>query len=272
MSEQPTYEDNSDFEGLDELTTKIKVAISRLKEHEPAEGYYLAFSGGKDSTVIYDLAVKAGVKFDAHFNKTTVDPVELLNFIRGNYPGVLWSSPKYSMFQLIERHGMLPTRIIRYCCRELKERYGGGRVIVTGIRWDESTSRSKRKIFEKSYVKKDTWFLNPIIDWSYDDVWDYLAINRIPHCSLYDEGKTRIGCIMCPMQGEVGMLEDKERFPKYYKAYLGAIGRVLKTAKLKNHVWTHGSTPEEIMYWWIHNSDQDMKTTQQQLQQGGVSE
>jgi phosphoadenosine phosphosulfate reductase len=251
----------------DELSIKIRYAIQRIKEHEPPEGYYLAFSGGKDSTVIYDLALKSGVKFDAHFHMTTVDPNEVRSFIRENYPEVAWEHPKKSMFQLIEKHGMLPTRIIRYCCRELKELGGVGRLIITGVRHEESVKRSKRKVFEQSHVKKATWFLHPIIEWSTLDVWDYIKRNNLKHCSLYDEGKTRIGCIMCPMQGTKGMLQDKERFPKYYKAYLGAIGRMLKNAKEKNHVWRHGQTPEEVMYWWIHNADIDHTSTQEELKQ-----
>lgn len=249
----------------DELTIKIRTAIQRIKEHEPEGGYYLAFSGGKDSTVIYDLAVKSGVKFDAHFHMTTVDPDEVRFFIRDNYPSVAWERPRRSMFQLIEKYHIPPTRIIRYCCRELKEFGGVGRVILTGVRWEESVKRSKRGIFEQSHVKKSTWFLNPIIDWSSSDVWDYINRNGLKHCSLYDEGKTRIGCIMCPMQGTKGMLQDKERFPKYYRAYLRAIDRMLKTAKKSGHVWKHGVTPEQVMYWWIHNSDEDTDTVQQQL-------
>lgn len=249
----------------DELTIKIRTAIQRIKEHEPPEGYYLAFSGGKDSTVIYDLAKKAGVKFDAHFNMTTVDPDEVRCFIRDNYPDIVWERPKTSMFQLIEKHGMLPTRIIRYCCRELKEMGGKGRLIMTGVRWQESVRRSGRGVFEKSTVKKETWFLHPIIDWSTLDVWDYIKRNGLKHCSLYDEGKTRIGCIMCPMQGTKGMLDDKERFPKYYRAYLRAIGRMLVTARKTGHEWKHGETPEQVMYWWIHNADEDKDTLQQQL-------
>jgi len=53
--------------------SKEQQAITLLQNHEPSEGYYLAFSGGKDSQVIYDLAVKAKVKFEAYFNMTTVD-------------------------------------------------------------------------------------------------------------------------------------------------------------------------------------------------------
>ena len=53
---------------------KVQTAIERLRAFEPEDGYYLAFSGGKDSQCIYHLAEMAGVKFDAHYRITSVDP------------------------------------------------------------------------------------------------------------------------------------------------------------------------------------------------------
>jgi phosphoadenosine phosphosulfate reductase len=251
----------------DELSIKIRDAIQWIKEHEPQEGYYLAFSGGKDSIVIYDLAVKAGVKFEARFHMTTVDPNEIRYFIRDNYPDVIWDRPKTSMFKLIEKHGMPPTRTMRWCCRELKEIGGRGRLVMTGIRHAESNNRAKRKLFEESRAEKGKFFLHPIIYWSDSDVWDYIKRNNMKYCCLYDQGKSRIGCIMCPMQNTKGMLKDKEMFPKYYNAYLRAFGRMLKSLKAKGKEWRHGTTPEEVMYWWIHNADVNHTSTQEQLQQ-----
>jgi len=106
---------------IDVLTEQ---AIQRLREHEPDEGYYLAFSGGKDSIVIYDLAVRSGVEFDAHFHQTTIDPPEVLQFIREHYPDVAWTKPKNSMFRMIVKHGTPPTRIIRIAAQNLKSCMG----------------------------------------------------------------------------------------------------------------------------------------------------
>ena len=62
--------------------TKVEVAIERIKQIEPRGGsFYLAFSGGKDSCVIKALADMAGVKYDAVYRVSSVDPPELVRFI-----------------------------------------------------------------------------------------------------------------------------------------------------------------------------------------------
>ena len=230
-----------------------EVAISRIKQYEPPEGYYLAFSGGKDSIVIYDLALRAGVKFDAHFHRTTVDPPEVLKYIKEYYPDVIWEKPKMSMFQLIIKNKIPPLRTIRYCCRSLKEIGGRGRDIITGIRWAESVNRRNRSMYEESRHIKGKYFLNPIIDWSDKDVWDYIHIHNLKYCTLYDVGKTRIGCIMCPMQGPKGMRIDAERYPKFYRAYLRTFEKMLDKLRAEGNVFAHGSTAEEVMNWWINS-------------------
>ena len=97
-------------------TDKVQKAIDRLRAFEPSDGYLLGFSGGKDSQVAYHLAKEAGVKFKAHYHLTTVDPPELVYFIRDHYPDVIVDRPALSMWQLIEKKMTMPTRLIRYCC------------------------------------------------------------------------------------------------------------------------------------------------------------
>ncbi len=239
----------SSLDGLN-LDDLMRIAIDRLMEHEPIEGYYLAFSGGKDSIVIFDLAVKSNVKFDAHYHFTTVDPPELVKFIKDNYPDVIWERPKKSMFKLIEGRGFPPTRQIRYCCSELKEYGGKHRTVITGVRREESTGRAERPIFHKDDRTTDKYMLNPIVDWKTKTVWDYIKQNNLKYCSLYDEGFDRLGCIMCPLQGSAQMIKEAERWPKFYRAYLRAFERGLIRAKERGKFVT--GTAEDMMKWWIH--------------------
>lgn len=113
---------------------KEQVAIDRLKMFEPPEGYYLAFSGGKDSVVIKALADMAGVKYDAHYRVTSVDPPELVQFIKKVHPDVSRDRPldkngnQITMWNLIPKKRMPPTQVMRYCCKDLKEDGGNGRI------------------------------------------------------------------------------------------------------------------------------------------------
>lgn len=131
--------------------TKLQKTIDRIKAFEPEEGYYVAFSGGKDSQCIYHLCEMAGVKFDAHYRVTSVDPPELVRFIKEKYPDVSREIPKdkdgkpITMWNLIARKTMPPTRVSRYCCSELKESGGDGRVTMTGVRWAESKNRKNNQ-------------------------------------------------------------------------------------------------------------------------------
>lgn len=132
---------------MSNIQAKVDVAIRRLQNFEPEEGYYLAFSGGKDSQCIYYLAKQADVKFDAHYHVTSVDPPELVKFIKEQYPDVSRDIPRdkngnaITMWSLIGEHTIPPTRIARYCCKDLKETGGKGRIVVTGVRWSESANR-----------------------------------------------------------------------------------------------------------------------------------
>lgn len=136
---------------MSELQEKERKAIERLKAFEPPEGYYLAFSGGKDSVVCKALLDAAGVKYDATYRVTSVDPPELVRFIKGVHPDVIREVPRdkngkpISMWNLIPRKAFPPTHLFRYCCAALKESGGDGRMTVTGVRWAESVNRKKNQ-------------------------------------------------------------------------------------------------------------------------------
>ena len=259
---------------------KVEIAIQRLKSFEPEEGYFLAFSGGKDSCVIKALADMAGVKYEAHYNVTTVDPPELVYFIREHHPDVIFDHPKETMWQLIVKNGTPPLRIMRYCCKALKEDNGMGRVVVTGVRWAESVNRKlnkglvnigskasgivlnddnaeSRRQVEHCY-RTQTTMINPIIDWRNEDVWEFIKTNNIPYCLLYDEGFKRLGCIGCPLGGANSMNRAFTRWPKYREAYVRAFDKAVAERKKRGlqceGSWADG---ESMMRWWLGESDKD---------------
>ncbi len=253
---------------------KVEIAIQRLQAFVPTEGYYVAFSGGKDSQCVYHLCKEAGVKFDAHYSLTTVDPPELIYFIREHYPDVIVDKHDTTMWKLIVRKGMPPTRRVRYCCDELKEGGGRGRIVVTGVRWAESTKRKNNRgllelnNYTRQYIKlmndnnetrrmfetcmmKSMHTLNPIIDWTEDDVWEYLNSRNLPHCVLYDQGFERIGCIGCPLAGGEQMRFEFARYPKYKQAYLRSFEKMLAVRKEKGRTDRLWKTAEDVMNWWL---------------------
>ena len=256
---------------------KVQNSIDALRSFEPPEGYYLAFSGGKDSVVVKHLCDMAGVKYDAHYNVTSVDPPELVQFIKEKYPDVHRDIPHdedgkpITMWNLIPRKKVVPTRIMRFCCEELKERGGVGRMTLTGVRWAESARRKKhqglavimdnntvlnndnaesRELLESCYKKRKT-VINPIINWEDEDVWEFIHRENIPYCKLYDEGEKRLGCIGCPLSGNRTMERDFVRYPKYKELYLKAFGKRIaerERAGLSIKGW---ETPEKVMEWWL---------------------
>ena len=125
---------------------KEKRAIQYLRSFEPEEEpYYLCYSGGKDSDAIRILAQLAGVKHECKHNLTTVDAPETVRYVRETIGKENINYPKESMWQLIVKKRMPPTRIARYCCEVLKERGGEGRLKITGVRWSEGTTRKKNR-------------------------------------------------------------------------------------------------------------------------------
>ena len=169
---------------MSELENKVRKSIERLKAFEPEEGYYLAFSGGKDSVVCKALMDMAGVKYDATYRVTSVDPPELVRFIMKEHPDVKREVPRdeegktITMWNLIPKKLMPPTRLVRYCCTKLKECGGDGRFTVTGVRWAESNNRRANQglvtIINKKEYKEE----------KFDENQDFLVTNKGGWCSL----------------------------------------------------------------------------------------
>jgi len=252
--------------------SKDEISIQLLKDYEPKEGFYVAFSGGKDSIVTLDLIKRSGVKYDAHYNITGIDPPELYYFIRDNFPEVQRHRPETTIWKLIVKKMMPPTRMVRYCCEYLKERGGAGRRVVTGVRKAESVKRSKRKDVEECFKDKHRVYINPIIDWSDQDVWEYIKTNNLKYCNLYDEGFKRLGCIGCPMAGTTRRKEF-DRWPRYeqkYRKAFAAAAAAARNMKECSQEWkdTHPllaswDDGDSMFDWWMreHRTKEDPDQT-----------
>lgn len=275
-------------------TEKERIAIERLKAFEPeTEPYYLCYSGGKDSDVIRILANLAGVKHEIHHNLTSVDAPETIYYVK-SIPNVIIDIPhdkdgnRVSMWSLIVEKGIPPLRTKRYCCSELKEKVGKGRMKITGVRSFESVSRAKyagmvkiigkpqtvrkmaeklgaeyeinhpggivmnmdndpnRRLVEHCYRTTST-MINPIIDWTASDVWEFLRYYGCEGNPLYQCGKMRIGCIGCPLSSNRRRADEFSLYPKYKKLYIKAFDRMLKFHPDKEFSWKNGI---EVFDWW----------------------
>ena len=266
---------------------KVKISIERLKTFDPSINdpkniYKLPFSGGKDSLCCYMLAMLAGVKF-IPIKAPTPDPPELQQYVRHNFKEAktledavmeppykerkIYYAPckkvssrtkrkKYigrpkTMWNLIRSRKFPPTRMVRYCCSDLKENVGEiGDTLILGVRREESDTRSDRGIV--SYWEGKTC-INPIVDWSEEEVWEFIKVVskqlglNFEYCCLYDEGFRRLGCIGCPLSSN----QDKEfeRWPNFKKAYINCFNEMLEN--WNDDEKKEWQTGEDVFNWWI---------------------
>lgn len=249
---------------------KISYAIKLLQHYEPLalklnpEGYFLAFSGGKDSQLLYLLAEQAGVKFRAYFSNTTNENPQNIHFIRKNYIEVTFLNPKKNFYKLVSEKG-LPTISRRYCCSILKEQAGAGRLVLTGERREESNKRSKysavshqsrnksrnRDVEDFSEIKhecvkgQDKIRLRPLLEFTEKEVFDILADFAVPLNPCY-KNHTRLGCIFCPFAKKQEIEEYCLKFPRAKQTILKSLQAYLD--KSENNLLNNA---EEYFEWWL---------------------
>lgn len=257
------------------LQAKIDKAIAFIKHGEKLalamneDGYFVAFSGGKDSQVLLWLVKQAGVKYRAYYSVTTNDPPQNVRFIRENYPEVVFLHPKENFYKLVAKKG-LPTMRTRFCCSILKETAGVGYVTLVGVRRDESSKRrtykdvdviSKRKehqdservynideIFraEHQCIKgKDKLVLRPILDFTDSEIWEVIYSNNLLVNPCYNE-TNRVGCIFCPFGAKKQILDYCRKYPRAKAKIIDSITQYQNRMKQKAEL-----PPDEYFDWWL---------------------
>ena len=280
------------------MSDKVDIAVRRLQEAaEMSQMLYekplvVTYSGGKDSDTILKLAQIAKIPFEVLHSHTTADAPETVYHVRNKFRELELAGIKcdidyhvqpdgkrVTMWNLIPRKLMPPTRLMRYCCSELKEGGGKDRFIITGVRWAESASRKKnrgileviarrkerklilsndndedRLLFESCQMKGKR-VVNPIIDWATEDVLDFCKSEKVSLCPLYGEGWHRVGCVGCPMAGKKRYMEFA-RYPTYKKAYIAAFDRMIeeryRRGKMDGEV-RFGYTGNDVFHWWMED-------------------
>lgn len=258
---------------------------------EMSERYYnapliITTSGGKDSDVCLHLAEVSGINYEVQHNHTTADAPETVRHVRETFRRLeergikcTTNKPTYkgapvTMWSLIPKKLMPPIRMFRYCCEVLKEQGGNNRMICTGVRWAESRTRKnnrsafellhkrkekrmllsdnddKRQLFENCQLKAKR-VVNPIIDWSEDDVWDYIKSEHINTNPLYCEGMRRIGCIGCPMAGKRVRELEFARWPAYKGAYIRAFDKMIEQRKARGKEMPTWKTGNDVFNTWM---------------------
>lgn len=299
---------------MNELIEKSKQAIRLAADMSLT--YYdkpliIAYSGGKDSDVLLHLAEDClqPQEYEVIHSHTTVDAPETVYHIRDTFDRltnqgvkceVLYPRDKegkmITMWNLIPKKKMPPTRIVRYCCQILKEVGIPHRLVAVGVRGDESIKRQGRDIFgiQTSTLKKAKSFslehtqeaysealardpiwdctliktmrdhgntvVNPIYEWSGQNIWDYIKAKQISINPLYERGYTRIGCIGCSFATYYQRLKEFSDYPTYKQAYINAFDKMLierkKEGKTINPLWKTG---EDVFNWWIEEYKHNVK-------------
>lgn len=226
---------------------KIERAIKLLRSASKIAGEHgqpleIAYSGGKDSDVILQLARMSGVEYRAIYKNTTIDPSGTIKHVRDN--GVEVLQPAMNFQQIIAKKGF-PNRWRRFCCRVLKE-YKILDYAVIGVRRDESRSRADRyqepeqcRTYEKG-VKVRQYF--PILDWTMQDVSEFVKEQGIQcHPLYYDEDgnfhpERRLGCMCCPIKSRQKRIIEFKQYPRMLRFYIRGGQKYIDTHKDSKNV------------------------------------
>lgn len=237
---------------LDYLIDEAHRFINRAASKFAEEDIVLSFSGGKDSTVTADLAIKAlsDPSLVHIFGNTTLEfplTVEYANRYRKNHPQAIFKVAKNNeqVFQDVCEDIGPPARMMRWCCsmfktgpitRVINSLYRNQQILTFyGIRKSESVSRSKYNRIEddaESVKIQQQTVASPIFFWKDMDIWLYILSEKIDFNEAYRLGYDRVGCWCCPNNNQraqflsrIYMPEESKRWREFLIKFAKKIGK-----------------------------------------------
>ncbi|MGQ9576555.1 MAG: phosphoadenylyl-sulfate reductase [Thermoguttaceae bacterium] len=180
---------------------KVERSLELIREayQQYGDRLVVAHSLGKDSSAVWDLAKRVSSDIRGFIVTTRFKPPETKQFMRE----IVSRYPELTVF---ENREPIPDRLYAtnpdLCCELLKVRPTrqaveqlGAACWVTGLRCTEGRTRADFQEVEQrdeGLVK-----LNPILIWHEREVWQYLALYRVPVNPLYGQGYRSLGCLPC---------------------------------------------------------------------------
>lgn len=108
--------------------------------------------------------------------------------------------------------------------------------------------------------------LNPIIDWSEEDVWNFIRKYRAPYCELYDQGFCRLGCIGCPLASVKNREREFLRYLKYREAYIRTFDRMVQVRTASGKTTGDWRDGRSVFRWWMYGNGKKEKQTEGQME------
>ena len=256
------------------LQKKIDQSIRLLQQVQkahPDEVIEIAYSGGKDSDVILQLAKEAGIRYEAIYKNTTIDPPGTIRHAQDM--GATIIRPKLTFAELIQKKGA-PTRFARFCCSELKE-YKVRDVAVMGVRKAESAKRAERyseptqcRFYgsKKNHVEA----IYPILEWTNEDVAAFIADRKIKCAPIYYDAdgtfhvERRLGCMCCPLSSKKNRIDEFRKHPGMVRFYLRNM-KIFRTTHPDVKAWKYFSSEYEQFAYQVFYQELPLKKFKQQM-------
>lgn len=221
------------LEGLVQETIK-KVYNTYQQYQSKVDVFYVAFSGGKDSVVALDIVQRAlphnafmvlfgdtGMEFPDTYR--VIEDIE--KYCKSNEISFYRSCSNLSPIETWNKFGP-PAQTMRWCCsvhktspqiillRKIMNNPHFRGMAFTGVRGDESASRSEYKDVSLGEKVKGQYSCHPILEWGSAELFTYIYARDLIINEAYKKGNSRAGCLVCPLAASKNMYFKEQSYGK----------------------------------------------------------